>query len=277
MLNRLSFPRRTAPQRAAQLHDGGRRRGSIWTGPRAAQRFALADFAPIFLFRANDNMLFEAGFDVTLQNDTASEHVVTSAPYTHDAAADHCEHEFRPVGLSSERLRDAGGRGHVVAAGHLSTNGAPAGSTRYRMTRWRDDLLPGSGVGAQLRGAVPVGESGTVAHLCRLRGQRAVSGTAAATPLRWIGGNRLRNLDLSGNVGVNAVAIRHAPIPAAAAASAGFTRGNRITILNWVFRPDWQWAIREPSVVGAVVDAALHIGPYFEVKGEYINTWVETD
>src|ERR1700730_16107434 len=30
--------------------------------------FTLADFAPIFLFRANDNILFEAGFDVRLQN-----------------------------------------------------------------------------------------------------------------------------------------------------------------------------------------------------------------
>jgi hypothetical protein len=26
-----------------------------------------------------------------------------------------------------------------------------------------------------------------------------------------------------------------------------------------------------------VVDAAIHISPYFEVKGEYINTWQETD
>src|ERR1019366_9002344 len=30
--------------------------------------FALADFAPIFLFRARDNVLFEAGFDIKLQN-----------------------------------------------------------------------------------------------------------------------------------------------------------------------------------------------------------------
>ncbi len=30
--------------------------------------FTEADFAPIFLFRANDNILFEAGFDVRLQN-----------------------------------------------------------------------------------------------------------------------------------------------------------------------------------------------------------------
>ena len=30
--------------------------------------FTLADFAPIFLYRASDNILFEAGFDVRLQN-----------------------------------------------------------------------------------------------------------------------------------------------------------------------------------------------------------------
>src|ERR1039458_8005193 len=30
--------------------------------------FVLADFAPIFLFRARDNVLFEAGFDIKLQN-----------------------------------------------------------------------------------------------------------------------------------------------------------------------------------------------------------------
>ncbi len=32
--------------------------------------FALADFAPIFLYRARDNVLFEAGVDITLQNGT---------------------------------------------------------------------------------------------------------------------------------------------------------------------------------------------------------------
>src|ERR1700722_9881590 len=30
--------------------------------------FLLADFAPIFLYRAGDNILFEAGFDTTIQN-----------------------------------------------------------------------------------------------------------------------------------------------------------------------------------------------------------------
>src|SRR5208283_1906844 len=50
--------------------------------------FVLADFAPIFLYRANDNILFEAGFDVTLQNGSASgTNAVTTLPYTHDAGS----------------------------------------------------------------------------------------------------------------------------------------------------------------------------------------------
>ena len=34
----------------------------------SSSAFALADFAPIFLFRGGDNTLFEAGFDIMLQN-----------------------------------------------------------------------------------------------------------------------------------------------------------------------------------------------------------------
>src|SRR5450631_4408215 len=41
----------------------GQAKGSFGT-------FDLADFAPIFLFRANDNILFEAGFDIMVQNNT---------------------------------------------------------------------------------------------------------------------------------------------------------------------------------------------------------------
>src|ERR1035437_2219111 len=43
--------------------------------------FALADFAPIFLFRANDNVLFEGGFDFTLGNgNTAGSRVSVNTP-----------------------------------------------------------------------------------------------------------------------------------------------------------------------------------------------------
>ena len=45
--------------------------------------FALADFAPIFLFRAHDNILFEAGLDITLQNTSTP----TSSTTSHDSGS----------------------------------------------------------------------------------------------------------------------------------------------------------------------------------------------
>ena len=45
--------------------------------------FTLADFAPIFLYRGGDNILFEAGFDTTLQNNGQNARpVTTTAGYT---------------------------------------------------------------------------------------------------------------------------------------------------------------------------------------------------
>ena len=76
--------------------------------------FSLADFAPIFLFRANDNILFEAGFDVTLQNN-----VDATTGHAQWRQFDFGEFEFRPVGLPAQRLRDGRGRLHDFAAGHL--------------------------------------------------------------------------------------------------------------------------------------------------------------
>ena len=65
------------------------------------------------------------------------------------------------------------------------------------------DFLPGAGVGAQLRGSVPVGNRAD-ADLFGLWRQRAVVGwrRRKATTLD-ADGNTIPNLDLSGNVGVN--------------------------------------------------------------------------
>ena len=64
--------------RQPQLHDSGRRGISICQD-RDGQHgsFLLADFAPIFLYRGGDNILFEAGFDFILQNNAP-----TSPGYT---------------------------------------------------------------------------------------------------------------------------------------------------------------------------------------------------
>ena len=134
----------------------------------------------------------------------------------------------------------------------------------------RDDLLPDSGAGVQLRGAVPVGESGQIGHLCRLRGQRTV--------LRGeqLHRRRRRRWILAGNVG---------DTPNWHANPSG---GGR---LGWFYpwKPHYDFELGISGQTGAwsdsgnrswsagVVDAALHLGPNIEVKGEYIDTWVETD
>ena len=42
--------------------------------------FLLADFAPIFLYRGGDNILFEAGFDTTSQNGQNAARTTTAVP-----------------------------------------------------------------------------------------------------------------------------------------------------------------------------------------------------
>jgi hypothetical protein len=132
----------------------------------------------------------------------------------------------------------------------------------------RDDLLPESGAGAQLRGAVPVGESGqtlTYAVYGVNGPSSSTNGTALAS-----------QLDLAGNVG-NAPNTHANP-----------SGGGR---LGWFYpwKPQYDLELGISGQTGewsdsgnrqwsaGVLDAALHLGPNVEVKGEYIDTWVETD
>jgi len=111
--------------------------------------FALADFAPIFLFRAGNDVLFEAGFDVTLQNGSQP----GGGSSTH-------------VDLSFAQLDYLFNDYVTVVAGDMVL---PLGTYSERAAGWLNkipddplvrDVLPGSGIGVQLRGALPVGQSG---------------------------------------------------------------------------------------------------------------------
>jgi hypothetical protein len=131
----------------------------------------------------------------------------------------------------------------------------------------RDDLLPETGTGVQLRGAASLGQSGQSVTYAIY----AVNGPSSGTGTAHAG-----DLDLTGNVG---------DTPNWHANPSG---GGR---LGW-FRPwhphyDFELGISgqtgEWSDSGkqqwsaAVVDASLHLGANLEVKGEYINTWLQTD
>jgi hypothetical protein len=239
--------------------------------------FTLADFAPIFLFRAGDNVLFEAGLDITLQNgavtlangNTGNRGVETSIDLSF-ATIDYLLNDYV-----------------TVVAGDMLL---PLGTYSERSAGWLNKIpddplprsvLPASGVGAQLRGAIPIGQTGQLVSysLYGANGPGSVDGSGNATFVDS-SGNALPNLDL-GNVGIqsngNTGNLHASP-----------SGGGRI---GWFFplKPHYDLELGVSGQSGpwndagnrlwsaAVVDAALHISPYFEAKGEYINTWVQTE
>lgn len=222
--------------------------------------FALADFAPIFLFRARDNILFEAGFDVTLQNNAPASSGATTSFGLSFATIDYMMNDYLtfvagdmllPLGTYSER-----------SAGWLNKvpdDPLPRG------------FLPGAGVGAQLRGAVPLGTSGQSLHyaLYGANGPGSVDGS----------GNH-DQIDFDGNVGINSDGtfgnLHGSP-----------SVGGRV---GWFypFKPHYDIELGLSGQSGTwdnadqyrwsagVLDAALHIGPSIEFKGEYVYSWQET-
>jgi hypothetical protein len=229
--------------------------------------FVLADFAPIFLFRARDDVLFEAGFDVTLQNGSTG---------THDSGSG------TSVSLSFAQLDYLFNNYVTFVGGDMLL---PLGTYSERAAGWLNkipddpmarDLVPGSGLGVQLRGAVPIGSSGQslTYAVYGVNGPSSADGTGNST-----------NLDLGGNVGIlgtgnNAGAMGNLHGSPSAGGRLGwfvplkahtdFELGLSGQSGTWDDADRRLWST-------AVLDGALHISPYFEAKGEYIYSWVETD
>jgi hypothetical protein len=224
--------------------------------------FALANFAPIFLFRAADNILFEVGFDITLQN---------NAPDGGGGATTTFEMSFAQLDyLYNDYL--------TIVAGYMVL---PLGTYSERAAGWLNkiptdplarDFLPGAGAGVQLRGAIPVGQSG--AHFTYsaygVNGPSSVDGSGNADQLDLGGNVGLKSDDNTGNLHSNP------------------SGGGRLAFFV-PFKPHYDVELGISGQAGewdnagnhswsaVVADAAVHISPYFEVKGEYINTRYGTD
>ena len=131
--------------------------------------FLLADFAPIFLYRGGDNILFEAGFDTTLQNGSNG--------------SDHDSGSSTSFDLSFAQLDYVMNDYMTFAAGDLLL---PLGTYTERSAGWLnkipddplavDALIPGSGVGVELRGAVPLGDDGKFVNYSGVWRERAKFG-----------------------------------------------------------------------------------------------------
>ena len=184
--------------------------------------FTLADFAPIFLFRAGDNVLFEAGFDITLQNGA----VTLASGKTGNSGTQ------TTIDLSFATMDYLLNDYVTVVAGYMML---PLGTYIERNAGWLNkipddplprNVLPETGIGAQLRGAIPVGKNGQMLtySVYGANGPGSVDGSGNATFVDS-DGNVLPNLDF-GNVGIqsNGNQGNEHSSAAAAAGSGGSSR-----------------------------------------------------
>ncbi len=233
--------------------------------------FLLADFAPIFLYRGGDNILFEAGFDTTLQNGSNP----NSVPPGHDMGYG------TTFNLSFAQLDYVMNDYMTLCAGELLL---PLGTYTERGAGWLnlipdnplavDSLIPATGVGAELRGSVPFGESGQYLEYAVYGVNGPSSNDGAGSPT---------SLDLGGNVGLrnnNAVA----------SLNGNPSGGGRLGYFMPFYKPhydvelgvsgmagQWDNTINSHMWAAGVLDAALDLGINFKFTGEYIMTQYGSD
>ena len=222
--------------------------------------FELADFAPIFLYRTGDKILFEAGFDTSLQNNATNGPGASTAIDLSFAQMDYLVNDYM-----------------TFVGGYMLL---PLGTYVERGAGWLNKIpddplargvLPNNGAGVQLRGAFPIGHSGQSLTYSAF----GVNGPGSAD-----GTDHASALDLGGNVGINSDG------------SSGNLHGSPSGggRLGWFY----PWKAHYDLELGAsgmsgtwdnadkrqwsalVLDGALHVSSNFELKGEYINTWAET-
>ncbi len=217
--------------------------------------FLLADFAPIFLYRAGDNILFEAGFDTTIQNNAPNSSGYSTSFDLSFAQLDYVMNDYV-----------------TLAAGDLLL---PLGTYTERGAGWLnkipddplavDALIPGSGVGAELLGAIPVGDAGKFLNysVYGVNGPSSADGTGNAGAL-----------DLGGNVGVRSdgvVANLHGDLSGGARLGFFVPFKPHYDLELGLSGQSGEWDNAGSHLWSAgVLDAALHLGPNFEAKGEYI-------
>lgn len=233
--------------------------------------FMLADFAPIFLYRGGDDILFEAGFDFILQNNGGTPGTVTDSAGDTTPTSNSTGYTTT-VNLSFAQLDYVMNDYMTLCAGNLLL---PLGTYSERSAGWLNKfpdsplavgLIPGTGVGAELRGAVSVGDAGKFLNysIYGVNGPGSADGSGNAGMLDIAGGNvgfrsdgGVANLhgqpSGGGRLGVFMPFKPHYDLELGISGQSG----------------EWDNAGTHLWTAG-VFDAALHLGPNFEAKGEYI-------
>jgi len=224
--------------------------------------FAFADFAPIFLYRTRDDVLFEAGFDVALANNATNSAGASTGVDLSFAQLDYFVNDY---------ITFVGGY-MILPLGTYVERGAGW------LNKMPDDPLPRSilidnGAGVQLRGAIPIRDSGQ--HL-------TYAVYIANGPGSVDGSGNSDQLDTGGNVGIGSdgsFGNLHSS-PGGGGRLGWFYPFNaghydlEVGVSGqtgpWDNAGNHQWS-------AAVLDASLHLGPNIEVRGEYMKSWYGTD
>ena len=246
-------------------------------GKKSRGSYGLADFAPVFLYRANDKVLFEAGFDTTLSN-SSFDTTQSSNPGAIIGSSGGNSGYSTTFNLTFATIDYLFNDYATLVAGEMLL---PLGTYSERSAGWlnklADDpmsrsLLIGSGVGAQVRGSKAIGENGSMVTYAvyTANGGHTVDGSSLATTVDN-GGSTIQNFDTAGN----RVNLNRSP-----------SEGGRI---GWFYpwKPHYdielglsgqtgEWNTDGKLWQAGVLDAALHLSPYFETKGEYIYTAQQT-
>jgi len=127
-------------------------------------------------------------------------------------------------------------------------------------------------VGAQLRGAIPIGDKGqhVTYSVFAANGPGSVDGTGTAGQLDTGGNVGItfdgKNANLHGGLGWGGRMGYFLPIKPQYDVEVGFSG----------MSSSWDDAGNRNFTAG-IADLAMHLGPAVEIKGEYIHTWVGTD
>ena len=251
--------------------------------------FFLADFAPIFLYRGGDNILFEAGFDFILQNNGGTPGILTDTagnPFLNGdgggltSATSNGTGYTTTVNLSFAQLDYVATDYATLCVGNLLL---PLGTYSERSAGWLNkfpdaplarSLVPGTGIGAEVRGAVPLGTDGKFINysVFGVNGPGSADGTSNASQLDIAGGNvGLRSDGVVANLHSNPsggarlglflpFAKPHTDLELGISGQSG----------EWDNAGQHLWS-------AGVLDGSLHLGPNIELKGEYIRSWYATD
>ncbi len=215
--------------------------------------FLLGSFNPILLFRANERVLFEGELEFSLASSGETE---TELEY---AQMDYAVNDYLtliagkfllPLGQFPEKL-------HPAWANKLPT--LPFLYTGVGELMHDDGILPFSDIGVQGRGAAHLGQS-----------------PAVLTYSAYLVNGPTLDMDTGNLTFMNGADLNGTP-----------SGGGRLAVFYpWSAYHDVELGVSGQTGTwdednnlwwsALVLDAALHLGPYTELRGEYVHTWQDT-